>query len=298
MFQYQRKERNSAFFRGGVCTCLISCIFLFVGCSKVDSIGSYADDVNVNDSNSVTLNSFQLRGLISHRGYAVENPENTMSAFRASVEHGYKAIETDINISKDGVPVCMHDITLERTTDGTGELTEYTLEELKELDAGSYYGMQFEGEEIPTLEEFLLLCKENNTYAELDLVREPIFYADNLQKVYEVVKKTDMIDKTIFTISSVQLSDLVSLDTHLNICYASLINENEMKEALKYIELCDTMIASIPYGYYTEDFASKLHDNHFMIKVWTVDDVELVQSYFDDGVEMVITNSILPDDVS
>lgn len=93
--------------------------------------------------------------VIAHRGASAYYPENTMAAFRAAVEMDAEMIELDVLLSKDGVPVVIHDETLDRTTDGEGSVSDYTLEELKRLDAGSWFGEKFRGEPIPTLEEVL-----------------------------------------------------------------------------------------------------------------------------------------------
>jgi len=93
--------------------------------------------------------------VIAHRGYRGAYPENTISAFKAAIEVKADMIELDVCLSKDRVPVVIHDATLERTTDGRGLVSEYTLSELKELDAGSWFSSEFEGESIPTLEETL-----------------------------------------------------------------------------------------------------------------------------------------------
>jgi len=93
--------------------------------------------------------------VVAHRGAAGYAPENTMSAFHKALHMEADYIELDIHVSKDGHLIVMHDLTLNRTTDGYGSVSDYTLEELKELDAGSYFSEKFAGEQIPTLDEVL-----------------------------------------------------------------------------------------------------------------------------------------------
>lgn len=96
---------------------------------------------------------------MAHRGSMLLWPENTMTAFQGAVDLGYRYLETDLQISRDGVLVTFHDDTLERTTDGSGLVSDYSLEELKELDAGyrfrldGDYPYRSRGVRIPTLEE-------------------------------------------------------------------------------------------------------------------------------------------------
>lgn len=82
-------------------------------------------------------------------------PENTLRAFRAAEAAGADGLELDVQLSRDGVPVVLHDETLDRTSDGRGPVAELPLEELKQLDAGSWFSAAFAGEKMPTLEEVL-----------------------------------------------------------------------------------------------------------------------------------------------
>ncbi|MBQ8448281.1 MAG: glycerophosphodiester phosphodiesterase [Clostridia bacterium] len=95
----------------------------------------------------------------AHRGFSEKYPENTMEAFRAALDAGVDEIETDVRMSADGELVLIHDECVDRTTCGTGKVCEYTLAELKGLDAGVKKGAEFAGARIPTLRELLELCK-------------------------------------------------------------------------------------------------------------------------------------------
>lgn len=104
----------------------------------------------------------------AHRGWKDKYPENTLAAFRAAMDLGVDQIETDVRITKDGRLVLIHDATLDRTTNGTGRVCDYTLAELKALDAGN-------GETIPTLREFLELIKDHPTLTiDIELKEYPV----------------------------------------------------------------------------------------------------------------------------
>ncbi len=92
---------------------------------------------------------------IAHRGASALAPENTMAAFAMAVELGADAIELDLHVSRDGELVVIHDHTLDRTTDGEGPVHTRSLQELKRLDAGRWFGESFAGQRIPTLAEVL-----------------------------------------------------------------------------------------------------------------------------------------------
>ena len=96
---------------------------------------------------------------IAHRGASGRFPENTLAAFAAAIEAGAQMCELDVQLTRDGAVVVMHDDTVDRTTDGRGAVRGMTLEELKRLDAGVRFGNEFSGERIPTLEEVFALTR-------------------------------------------------------------------------------------------------------------------------------------------
>lgn len=96
----------------------------------------------------------------AHRGWSERYPENTIEAFKAAIELGVDQLETDVRMSKDGELVIMHDPSVDRTTNGSGDVAQLTLDELKALDAGIKKGAEYAGCRIPTFIEFMELVKE------------------------------------------------------------------------------------------------------------------------------------------
>ncbi|MEM7444599.1 MAG: glycerophosphodiester phosphodiesterase [Pseudomonadota bacterium] len=107
--------------------------------------------------------------LVGHRGLAAHAPENTLAGFRAAHDAGIKAVEFDAKLTGDGVPILMHDDTLDRTTDGQGNVREFALEELGHRDAGGWFGPAFAGEVIPTLAEALDLCGDLDLQVNIEI---------------------------------------------------------------------------------------------------------------------------------
>jgi glycerophosphoryl diester phosphodiesterase len=95
--------------------------------------------------------------VIAHRGDPLAKPQNTRAAFVSAMQYDIAMIETDINMTKDGVLVVIHDQKVDNTSNGTGKVFDQTLSELKELDFGSWMGEPFGGEKILTLEELIEL---------------------------------------------------------------------------------------------------------------------------------------------
>jgi glycerophosphoryl diester phosphodiesterase len=96
--------------------------------------------------------------VVAHRGASKRAPENTLAAFRLAISQGAPAVECDVQLSADGVPVVIHDGSVDRTTDGQGAVCALSLEDLRRLDAGRKHHPRFAGERIPTLGETLAAC--------------------------------------------------------------------------------------------------------------------------------------------
>lgn len=94
--------------------------------------------------------------IIAHRGDSSAAPENTLEAFDLALNQGFFNFETDCQLSADGVPVILHDETLGRVNTGSGPAAAATVEQLQQLDAGSWFAPQFAGSRIPTLEQVLV----------------------------------------------------------------------------------------------------------------------------------------------
>ncbi|SDO20649.1 glycerophosphoryl diester phosphodiesterase [Psychrobacillus sp. OK028] len=138
---------------------------------------------------------------IAHRGASAFAPEHTMTAYEIAHQANVDYIEIDLQMTKDGVLVAMHDEKLDRTTDGTGFVKEYTLKELKNLNAGKWFNeanpglanREFEQEKVPTLEEiFLHFGDDVNYYIEL---KSPRIYEGMEEKVVALIKKYDLIQE-------------------------------------------------------------------------------------------------------
>lgn len=139
--------------------------------------------------------------VIAHRGASDTHPENTMAAFEAAVEMEAEMIELDVMMSRDSVPVVFHDARLNRHTDGAGPLRHHTLDQLRELDAGSWFGSEFSGQRIPTLEEVLAFAR-GTVALNIEVKTEAV--GDNREggveeRVLRLVREYDMEEHVLFS---------------------------------------------------------------------------------------------------
>lgn len=107
--------------------------------------------------------------VIAHRGGGVLAPENTLAGLRLARNLGFRGVEFDVKLSRDAVPVLVHDDTLERTTDGGGEVAQALASALFELDAGSWFGNEYAGEPVPAFAAASALCKEIGLWANVEI---------------------------------------------------------------------------------------------------------------------------------
>lgn len=154
----------------------------------------------------VTVGNKYVRS-INHRGYNPIAPENTLPAFRMSAKLGFNAVETDVQKTSDGYYVCIHDSTVNRTSNGSGNVADMTLEQLKALDFGSWRNARYAGTKIPTFDEFLACCRSLGLHPYVELKDG----FDELEKVAASVKAYGF-EKDITFISSL-LSALTQMKT-------------------------------------------------------------------------------------
>ncbi|MBS4202959.1 glycerophosphodiester phosphodiesterase [Lederbergia citrea] len=128
--------------------------------------------------------------VIAHRGSAGTHPENTMDAFIAAKEYGADGIELDVHLTLDGEIAVIHDSTVDRTTNGTGSVKDFTLSELKELKANYHYKHFFKrASRVPTLLEVFEWMAGNNLICNIELKNNEISYEGLEEKVIALIKK-------------------------------------------------------------------------------------------------------------
>ncbi len=134
--------------------------------------------------------------IIGHRGYAALAPENTLVSLEAALAAGAPAVEFDVHVASCGTPIVIHDDVLDRTTDGNGPVSGQTVEQLRTLDAGSWFDPGFAGERIPTLADALdrVASRAHHIYPEVKGIREP----SDVDRIVGIVRDSTMSDRTTF----------------------------------------------------------------------------------------------------
>jgi glycerophosphoryl diester phosphodiesterase len=127
--------------------------------------------------------------IVAHRGGGKLAPENTLAAMRCGLAHGFHAVEFDVMLSKDGVPIVMHDPHLGRTVVGSGSIADYTAQELTAMDAGAWFSAQFAGERVPRYEDVVAFCKANGIWMNVEIKPVPGFERDTGEVVAVLTRR-------------------------------------------------------------------------------------------------------------
>ncbi len=238
--------------------------------------------------------------VISHRGANQVAPQNTIAAFKKSIEIGCDGFETDIHLTKDGIPVICHNFTIDATSNGNGAIKEMTLAELRELDFGSYKGEEFKGEKIPTLDEFLEVSKsmgDKMKVMNIEMKSERFGEAGSelAIKTIDAVKNHGMFDKLL--VSSFDPAILVeckkvdkNCKTGLLYCPNDLIS---LKIAPRPVSFCKEIGADALHPFYmyvTRLYVERAHRAGIQVNPWTVNKESTVKHLLKIGVDGLITD--------
>jgi glycerophosphoryl diester phosphodiesterase len=136
--------------------------------------------------------------ILAHRGSSVYAPENTLAAFELAVLQGAPAVELDAKLTADGEIIVIHDATVDRTTNGTGKVSEYTLAELQELDAGGWFGPCFNGEKVPSLRQ-VFECLRDRVYINVELTNYATPADALIERVVNLIAELGIADQILFS---------------------------------------------------------------------------------------------------
>jgi glycerophosphoryl diester phosphodiesterase len=241
----------------------------------------------------MTLENLPAPILFAHRGSKAHAPENTLASFRLAVEQRADAIELDVKLTRDGYVVVLHDQTVDRTTNGHANLSDLTLEEVKRLDAGSFFGAQYAGEQIPTLDEvFVTVGKQVFINVELTNYATP---RDRLvEKVAQIIRRHGQVDNVLFS-SFLSLNLLSARRLLPDVPVGYLANEG-LGGAVARSTNGQRIAPHIIHPYVndaTDDFVRKQHAIGRRVHVWTVNDPKDMQRLFNLGIEGIFTDDPL-----
>ncbi|HCM11964.1 MAG TPA: glycerophosphodiester phosphodiesterase, partial [Lachnospiraceae bacterium] len=137
--------------------------------------------------------------VIAHRGYSGQYPENTMLAYEKAVEAGCDELEIDVQMTRDGVLVILHDETVERTTDGKGFIKDLNYQELRKFNVNARFGDQYGFNPIPSFEEYLDWVRKRNVTTNIELKNRKYYYEGLEERTLELVQDYGLEDRVMFS---------------------------------------------------------------------------------------------------
>jgi glycerophosphoryl diester phosphodiesterase len=224
--------------------------------------------------------------VIAHRGASGHAPENTMVAFERAVALGAGFIETDLHLTRDARFVAIHDSTLERTTNGTGNVRDLTLAEIRKLDAGMWFDREFMGQKVPTLEEILAFAAKHDVIFYLELKYEAAWGMHH--SLVGALQKSGGAARTIVISSSeATLAAMRQVDPA---AMMGLIFEEPIGDYAKAgIELGVRQLCP-NFSLVTPEMVEQAHRLDLQVATWTVDEAETMRAMIAAKVDGIITD--------
>ncbi|KRF01053.1 glycerophosphodiester phosphodiesterase [Paenibacillus sp. Soil766] len=199
---------------------------------------------------------------LAHRGYPKKYPENTILSFQAALDLSYSHLELDVQLTKDGVPVVIHDTTVNRTTNGTGRVADFTFEQIRTLDAGG-------GQQIPTLEEVLMLAK-GKAHVDIELKQSGLLYPGLEEQVLETIRVAGVQEQvfvTSFDHYAIARTRELSRDIQVG-----LVLYGATPAVFPFAKEINAKYVSVKHIYLTDEFVHRCDEAGLQLIAWTIDD--------------------------
>jgi len=226
--------------------------------------------------------------IYAHRGASGTHPENTLAAFNEAAQLDIHGVELDVHLTKDGELVVIHDESINRTSNGEGYIKDMTIGELRAFDFGSWFGEQFTGEKIPTLEEVLAIYKNTTHHVNIELKSDIFPYEGMGRKVLQTIEKLNMADRVVISsFDHEAIQNIKQTAPHIEV---ALLTMEVMVDAYDYARFipADALHIHLPTAQrkMTKDALLK----GAIIRVFTVNEIEYALALQHLGVHAIFTD--------
>jgi glycerophosphoryl diester phosphodiesterase len=231
--------------------------------------------------------------IIAHRGASAYYPENTIPSFEGAIAMGADMVELDVQLTSDKEVVVFHDEIISRCTDGRGKIADYTLAQLKKLDAGNWYDKKFKNTRISTLMEVLDICK-NKIAVNIEIKTEAVskmFFGGVEEKCLKIVAQSDMDGHVVF--SSFDPRAIMHLKQIDETAAVAVLYENKYyvsKLPSDIIDLVGADAFNCSKSELTKEWMIDVKSQGIPVNIYTVDDVRNLKKFLNMGVSGIFTN--------
>ncbi len=232
--------------------------------------------------------TLKLPKFIGHRGVKDLCPENTIESISKAFDIGLTYVEIDVKISKDEIPILLHDDTLDRTTNGSGLAIDFKYEDIRGLDAGKFYYKKNTNIFVPKLKEILNLCINNKGNLNIELKPNKNFEKINIRKIYELTKDIEEID--IF-FSSFDIISIIEISKLLPKSNRSFLLDDFKKynidDLISILINNNLKICGLNLNLLSTDIIKKLKKNNILITAYSDENIGLSDAkyFFSLGVD-------------
>jgi glycerophosphoryl diester phosphodiesterase len=230
--------------------------------------------------------------LIAHRGYSSIAPENTISSISSAINNGFKMIEIDVQLSKDGELMVIHDFNINRVSDGRGKVNKYNVGELKKYDVGKWFNPKYRGDNIPTLEEVFILCK-GRILIDIE-IKIPLYFKCHhllIKKLTDLIEKYEMHNSVIISSFDKNILKYFSLD-NANIPLAFLAdNFFTLMASFRLLKKYKLFGLILNHKIINWNIIKRVHNSGMFIFVYTVNNYGRAIQLKEMGVDGIISNN-------
>ena len=240
------------------------------------TVGTYIDyDLNVK--------------AINHRGYSSQAPENTIPAYILSKQKGFKYVECDVRFTSDGMAVLLHDATIDRTSNGSGNIVEMTYEDALAYDFGGWKNGVYSGTKIATFEEFIMISKALCLHPYIEFKSGS---QEQVATIVELVKKYGMQGKVTYIGNNISLGYVKELDSKARLGILGNPTEYFVNQVLSLKTEENEVFLDSNHNNVTDEGISLCITNDIPIEIWTVDSQEVIES-MDGYISGVTSNKLI-----
>lgn len=230
----------------------------------------------------------QLAKVIGHRGASGYAPENTLTAMTKAYQLGVKWVEFDVMLAGCGEPIIIHDESLERTTTGTGLVVNTRYDKISQLDCGSWFAAEYQGEKVPTFRNLLLHLSAHNLSMNVEIKPVPGYELETTQKTLESIKHhwPDMQNPPLISSFSIKVIELASTSPY-PLGYVIDSWDSPWEETL---EKYNCVSLHVDQSILTAAWAKRVKDTGRYLLAYTVNSNERAQELYSWGVDSVFSD--------
>ena len=240
--------------------------------------------------------TLKLPKLIGHRGVKDLCPENTLESILKAFDLGLSFVEIDVKISKDRVPILLHDDTLDRTTNGSGLAIDYDYENIKKLDAGKFFYKENTNIFVPKLEDILSLCTNYNGNLNIELKPNKNFEKENVYQIYKITKNINQIDIFFSSFDMISILEISKLyPQSIRSFLLDDFKEYNIDDLISISINHDLKICGLNIDLVNADIIKKIKESNMAITVYSDKNINLssANDIFSIGVDSIFVDNPL-----